>query len=371
MCTIVAFSNADYVNKTFNVPVDPILINAPELDKDPLLKNHKDDLCPGGKKKALGTSKNLIEQTIFQGKDVFEKFSKELKTKFKIAHELDHKMIKMIGDVAISDYFHRPDSPILDLKDPLGNYVQNINTLHHLAVSLDKTFIKVVVTNLVKEITKVLSNKATKPNSHKEKFVLYSMHDTNMSPLLMHLGIPDFNCNLKQILTHEIQDCVHKPPYAANVIFELGVNKQGEFAVFFRYNGEYRDICSGKFPPPIDKVPCPLDRLVDRLKGVHAEHPTELYDFCGIELVPVVTQKNLEKKDESVPVQEKKSDSNEFARERPSSGFFTRADTILLCISIFILSAMVFKYKSDSNERLRMIRKLVAELKEKTAKKED
>lgn len=330
------------------------------MDKDLLFKYHKESSCPTGKSNSKETSHHLIEDALFKGKEVMKKIANDLKTKLKISKDIDFKMMKVIGDSAHSDYFHQPNSPLLDMKDTLGNYVSNINAINHMSVYLDKRFIKVVLSNLLKEILKFMGDKVKDGVKHKRKFVSYSMHDTNLSPLIMYLGIVDFECNLRQVQTHEVIGCAHKPPYASSVIFELAKNSHGEHAVFFRYNGQYRDVCSGKFPPPIDKVPCTLEKLAERLKDAMMEEDTEMHEFCGMDKTEFLVQGKNKSSQES-PENSSSSPKKLISKDEAISGLFTYMDTALLIFAVLILSALVYKYKRQSEERLKLLREFAAQ----------
>lgn len=337
-----------------------MLISVPDLDKDLLFKYHKENICPTGKDNSKAASKDLIEDALLKGKDIMQKFAHELKVKLKLSKDVDFKLMKIVGDSAHSDFFHQPESSLLDMTQQLGNYVSNINAINHLAVYLDKRFIKVVISNLMKEILKFMEDRIKDPIKHKRKFVFYSTHDTNLSPLIMYLGIVDFNCNLKQIQTHEVIGCAHKPPYASSVIFELAKNENNEHAIFFRYNGIYRDICSGKFPPPVDKVPCTLEKLAERLKDATMEEETELHEFCGVEK-PSFFKPESKTASKETKIDQTFGETKDDARKKNQNGLFSNYDTALLLFAVIVLSALVYKYKSKSDEHLRMLRQIAKE----------
>lgn len=331
----------------------PILVSIPDLDKDPLIRNQEKRVCPAGKLNAQTKTKNVIDEALKRGSTTMSKMSEDLKQKLKLTKDIDFMMMKKIGDSVHSDYFHQPESAFIDFTSNLGNYVTNMNALNHMSVNLDSRFIKLMLSNLLKEILKFLADKVNDPATHKRKFVFYSLHDTNISPLIMYLGMVDLDCNLRQVYTHEVIGCEQKPPFASSVIFELARDAAGNPAIFFRYNGQYRDICSGVIPPPFEKVPCSLQALADRLKDAMVKHDSELLEFCGLHMSE--HEKNDEKILSNLVIEKTiKKDR----RGEGASILFTHWDTSILCVAIFVLTGMMFKYKSESNERLRLLKKV-------------
>ena len=71
------------------------------------MKNHKSDLCPAGKDKAKLLSKAQIEEAFTNGKSVLAKFASKVRELFKLgdSHEVDHKYMKKLGDIVVSDFF--------------------------------------------------------------------------------------------------------------------------------------------------------------------------------------------------------------------------------------------------------------------------
>lgn len=367
-------------DETFDDHSQPILISIPDIDKDLLFNNHKEDVCPVGKENSKLASNKNIKEAMNKGNELMDRYARELKDKLNLTDDIDFMMMKHIGDSLHSDYFHQPESSFLDINSDLGNYVTNINSVNHLSVYMDKKYIKVVVSNLLKEIFKFLADKIANPESDRKKLVYFSMHDTNISPILMYLGIIDFNCNLDQISTTARLPCTGKPPYASSIIFELVRQADSQHVIYFRYNGVYLDVCSGVMPPPASRLPCTLDRLTDRFADAVSDASDDGYcvtKMCdgyvdvsdGVEDGGVGNRgdgKGVGGKGVGDGKHKKAGGDGVIGEDRSGSGeqktlIITHWDMSLLCVAIFVLSGMVFKYKSECNKRVRLLKRVVAQ----------
>lgn len=327
----------------------------PELSEDRLLKNHKSDLCPKGKEKAKANIKGILAATIQSHSKILASVAQKVKSILKITpkKELDFKSLKALGDTITSDHFENPDSPLIDISSGLGNYLQNLNFVNHMQAFMTKDFSKIAITNLIKEIVghiagKVKSESQTGSKKPKKPFpyklVYYSLHDTNISPLLRYLDMIDFECNLRQ-MAHQDKSlgCIKKPLYAANVVFELAhklaTDGSIQWAVFFRINGEYYDVCGISSPerhkgnnkwgkPTPGKVACPLDTFYKRFEEIIKAKPEEHTDYCELPRMHASKQPSSRMSKETI-------DSFEsFSWKHPIS---------LLCIALLIMSVILIK----------------------------
>jgi hypothetical protein len=298
-------------------------------------------MCPEGKERAKSEFMTKVHYGLKEGSELLGKNWDLLKNKVLFEADLTFEVLKKIGDSAHADYFHRPEGPFLDLKDSLGNYVVNINSLHHYSPYTDKTYTRIAIYNFFKSLTTFMVEKKHNPEKFKKKYILYSGHDTNISPILMYFGLPDVGCNLKQLLTHEVMDCVHKPPFASSVAFELAVNSQGDYFVFFRYNGQYYDVCSGFVPPAMNKIACPLEKFLEITDKAKFDDERLVDEFCGIISRP-------------------------FKPEPKPRVYDMSSAVIMLLIAAAILGAFVLRHWMTAQRRLRRLREIVAESQRKT-----
>ena len=209
----------------------------------------------------------LLYETLGRSRGAFWRYSEELRGVLNLTGGIDFTLMKVVGDTLISDYFHRPDSHILDMNSLLGKYLININTVSHLLKFVNESSLRKPIDNFANDIQDIFMSKISKMNESHLKFALFSMHDTDMSPLLINLGILNFDCNLRQISSYSDLGCEQKPNYSSSLIFELVKDMHDHFVVYSRYNGQYIDVCAGVVPPPTAKVPCKIDIFLERMKS--------------------------------------------------------------------------------------------------------
>lgn len=248
----------------FRKGIEPILLSAPELDfgipengqETDILKHQFTD---------NQNSEKLLEEALHKGRKVVQFYAEELESSLNLTKKPDFLLMKIIGDIIISDNFHNPASPLIDIKSDLGTYLLNMNSVGHLIKYIDEDYLKRSIEKPVKEIIWLLKSKASGKKKNRLKFVHLSMHDTDLSPLLVYFGIIDIECNLRQISSIQNLNCEYKPAFSSSLIFELVKRPSGQFFVFTRFNGRYIDVCSRKTPPPKKRAPCSLPRFVSRL----------------------------------------------------------------------------------------------------------
>jgi len=309
---------------------EPVILTKPDQSGDPLLKNHKEDVCPAGKAKAKESIKPAIDSAIEKSKEVLDSVASLIKKKLNIENNVDFKFMKSLGDVATSDYFHRKDSAVLSVKEPLGNYIVNINAINHLSAYRDRNFIKVAISNLLKDILMHIKQKTDPTSPSSKKLVAYSAHDTNLSPLLSFLNLTDFDCNLRQLSSEQNLGCALKPPYSSNLLFEVDKDSRGKYWIATRYNGEYIDLCHKTLQ---GKKVCPLEEFVKKMKEGVYENEDEMKQFCKAE--DVLKEKVSVKED---------------APKR-----YVELYVIVVAVAIIIVGVMTLRYKRSAENKKRLI----------------
>ena len=244
----------DKKNMNFNVKVEePIVINLAD-GADKVIKGHKEDVCPHGKKKATLIANKILEQTYEKGKKRFTEMGNTVKSTLNISKSLDFKLLKKVSDSLISDKFHRPWKRTIELEKTAEDYITNLNTILHTMPYLDPVYKKLVAGNLMRDVMSHINQKISQEESQNSspggpslKLLSYNVHDTNMTPLLMSLGLFDAKCHLSQFSHGHDTPCPSKPLYSSNIIIEVnrrsnpttGGANPSNYTLSIRYNGEY------------------------------------------------------------------------------------------------------------------------------------
>ena len=299
---------------------------------DYLIKPHKENICPLGKQRAQREAKRFLDLAFDRGLSEFKQMSLAAQREFGLDKAPDFKAFKKLSDSLISDSFHRRERAQFDASTETGQYILNIHTVNHFLPLLDETYLRLILRRFAQELVDRLrsAEQSLKEGRPPKKLLAYGVHDSNISPFLIFFGILDYRCNLRQIASRVSSGCMQKPPYAANLIFELVRNTTSQqLFVRFRYNGEYYDICSGGVAAK-GRGLCALDKLIGRLEAA-ALSEAEVKRYCGVP-------------PESSGIPES-----------------LRWPIALLGVVVCYLIYKIWYYKKRADERLALLRKVVKE----------
>jgi len=260
--------------------VEPISLFVPKGDRtDWVLRRHKPKLCPGGKIKASEFIRPQFEEILDKAKKILEKIGKLVKQKFNLSVVPDFMYLQRLGDVIASDYFQKRDSAKFAVADPVADYLMNLRALQDLSIYVDEHFLKLAISNLIKHIHQFITEKIDQSNPSTKKLIAYSLHDSNLSPMLLLLDLMNFDCSVRQMTTETPLNCGLTPPYSANMLFEVNQDSSGHIFISTRYNGEYIDLC--KHTHHGRKV-CKLEQFVEKINKGTYDNEAEMEEFCKL-----------------------------------------------------------------------------------------
>lgn len=98
------------------------------------------------------------------------------------------------------------------------------------------------------------------------KYRSYLSHDTFMTPMLLALGLIDYNCVLEEAKEMQSRGCLSKPPVGSAFVWELVQQEdEGHLNFFIRatYRGEYFNFCRLEDANTDQYFSCPYEKFLD------------------------------------------------------------------------------------------------------------
>lgn len=199
------------------------------------------------KKKKIRELDYLLKFEIY--KQFFRKLRKFLRTKEKelAKDELTFKRLSDLGDFTLSNEKLKQNRPFFEEKENIRLKLKIINNHRHLSpftdLELTNTLTSPYFLFLRETFNKKIFEKKNK-TSKELNYYMISAHDTTITPILVKLGLIDFECSKRQAEILEDIDCFMKPIFASNLKFELFFQKsQNLYFVSGTFNDKRINIC--------------------------------------------------------------------------------------------------------------------------------
>lgn len=98
------------------------------------------------------------------------------------------------------------------------------------------------------------------------KYRSYLTHDTFITPMLIALGLLDYQCVLEETKSLESRGCLSKPPVGSAFVWELVQEEKEDklaFFVRFTYRGKYFNLCRLETQQTDQYFSCPYDKFLE------------------------------------------------------------------------------------------------------------
>ena len=258
--------------------LEPPILHTLDLDDDPLLRPYNFQECKTYYKWATKKVSKPAKKKFIKEKRV-QKFRKQLvdylnnrytssatnsalkattKAPFKQLNpeSLSYKDLSDLGDLAISDNSLHADKPkdhMMFNQSKLFRKLKYINTLNHYSKFIDDHIVRTLVSPFLIELRQKIMLKMNSISSRNDpnydfnlKYGLYATHDTIMTPILKSFKLIKEYCVVQKGTSLRHQNCLAKPPFAGNLVWELiqkGDPDRPDFYIRSTYLGKYYDLC--------------------------------------------------------------------------------------------------------------------------------
>lgn len=172
-----------------------------------------------------------------------------------------------IADFASQDVLNNP-YPKISPTDERYKKLMRCYEVNVMAKYQDKKVRQAVISNLMDNILTKMDVKAKSEETNNLKYLLFSAHDSILSPILIEAGALDLNCFINDIKKGTASDCKNFPNVASNIVFEL-IYFEEEYYARMRFNFENIDFCGLKneaqgFRCPFKTFKQKWDSLLDK-----------------------------------------------------------------------------------------------------------
>src|SRR3990167_9186471 len=200
----------------------PDAIHTEDQDQEMLLAPLQSRVCPKMNQLSQKMTDEISKE--MDGKSEFRSKVEEAAKKYGVTIKSGKSYAdycREMGDFAIQDVRNNPD-PVIKPTDDLYKVLLRCSEGHMMIRYTDVAMKKVVVAELVKEITTKLKAKAEDKGSLRQKYHLYSGHDVTILPLLALVDAADAACYINDFKqTKYTPECKGFPDTASNLVFEL------------------------------------------------------------------------------------------------------------------------------------------------------
>lgn len=261
-------------------------------DKNLLEMAKNKESCGCGISRSKESQQAILSQVATDHEEELSSINSQARDLLGLSTDLDMGMLAKLGDSIQSGLFHydattHAGHPVLELlAQPFVRHASAAKNIKKLARYADPVFRKYVNHYLLRDILDHLEEKVASRSDPPLKYVMYSLHDTNLIPLLVSLGIASIDCPISQIRTQQDLNCLENP-YSSNLIFELRRDQQGSHELALKYNGRYYTLADlsrqadYRDPRTNSPVLTPFNIAKQTLKELMFASDSELKEACS------------------------------------------------------------------------------------------
>lgn len=212
---------------------------------DPLLKRNLCPECSFNLREGDERADHYINEWEKKNPSLLDELKQAVQAELQLSHKPSLAELAKLGDAFLGDRFHS-SQPLFQGRSVLQKALEYIDAFTHFSKFNDHQYRVLTCSNLMKEIFHTIQHKLKNLDSS-AKYVYYSLHDTNISPILFEMGMVDMDCIKKELEQPTGLKCLLKPDFMSSLLFELHTDDETQAAsIKIRYNGSYLKQCKAK-----------------------------------------------------------------------------------------------------------------------------